>query len=209
MEKVVVFDLDGTLIKGTSWVEFNQSLGLTESDAQYLSDEYKKGTLSYTKWIDEIVTMYRKYSPVHKEVIEALGFLFPIREGAEELIAIAKEKGYTLVLLSGGVDTIVKGFAGRFGIDNVFTTNELVFDEEGYLQSIVTMGDEAPAKVALLQAFCEKRGVDIKEVLCVGDGGNNVELFKFAKGIQLGNYEELAKVAWKQVGGLKEIETFI
>lgn len=205
MEKVIVFDLDGTLIKGTSWEEFNQSLGLTESEDLHLFEEYKKGTLTYTKWIDEIVTIYHKYSPVHKEVVEALGFLFPLREGAEELITLAKEKGYTPVLISGGVDTIVKGFAERFGIEYVFSTNELVFNEDGYLESIITMGNEAPAKVALLQAFCEKHGVDIKEVLCVGDGGNNMELFKLTKGIQLGAHEELTKVAWKQVGGLEEV----
>jgi HAD superfamily phosphoserine phosphatase-like hydrolase len=209
MEKVIVFDLDGTLIKGTSWVEFNQSLGLTESEDLHLFEQYKKGLLSYTKWIDEIVTIYHKYSPVHKEVVEAIGFLFPLREGAEELIALAKEKGYTPVLLSGGVDVIVKGFAQRFGIEYVFSANELVFSEDGYLEGIVTMGDEASAKAALLQAFCEKYDVDIKEVFCVGDGGNNIELFKLAKGIQLGAHEELAKVAWKQVEKLEEIIPFL
>lgn len=209
MKKVLVLDLDGTLIKGTSWAEFNQSLGLTESEDQHLFEEYKKGVLSYIKWIDEIVTIYHKYSPVHREVVEALGFLFPLREGAEDLIRVAKEKGYTPVLLSGAVDVIVKGFAERFGIEYVFSTNELVFDEDGYLESIITMGDEAPAKAAILQAFCEKHDVNIKDVLCVGDGGNNVEIFKLAKGIQLGTHEELAKVAWKQVGGLEEIKTIL
>jgi HAD superfamily phosphoserine phosphatase-like hydrolase len=209
MEKVICFDLDGTLIEGTSWAEFNQSLGLTEEEDAHLFEEYKKGLISYTTWIDEIMTIYHKYNPVHKEVIEALSILFPSRNGAEALIADAKEKGYTPVLLSGGVDAMVQKCAERFGIEHVFSTNELVFDEEGYLESIVSMGDEAPAKVALLELFCEKHGVAMKEIICVGDGENDVELFKVTKGIQIGKHQALAEVAWKQVEELEEISAIL
>lgn len=209
MEKLIVFDLDGTLIEGTSWAEFNQSLGLTEAEDLYLFEEYKKGMISYAKWASEIVAIYHKYTPIHKEVIEALTYLLPLKSGAIELIHYAKQKGYTPLLLSGSVDTIVRKYAELLGIEYVYATNELVFSDEGYLEDIISMGDEAPAKAALLEAFCEKHGVDIGEVICVGDGGNNVELFKLAKGIQIGGHEALAEVAWKQVEGLEEIGEFL
>lgn len=205
MKKLIVYDLDGTLIEGSSWVELNQSLGLTEAEDLQLFEEYKKGALSYASWIQEIMSIYHKYTPVHKEVIESLVHLLKFKRGTKELVQLAKEKGYVSILLSGSVDSITKQCADILGIEHVYATNELVFNNEGYLENIISMGDEAIAKVGLLEGICEKHGVETKDVICVGDGGNDIEIFKITKGILVGENSVLKEVAWEQVQSLEEV----
>jgi hydroxymethylpyrimidine pyrophosphatase-like HAD family hydrolase len=44
----------------------------------------------------------------------------------------------------------------------------------------------------------------------VGDGGNDLEIFKRTKkAIQIGNYEPLKEFAWKRVENLSEIKELI
>jgi HAD superfamily phosphoserine phosphatase-like hydrolase len=126
-----------------------------------------------------------------------------------EAIKDAKEKGYHIVLLSGGIDVMVKPMAAKLGIGEWFATNKAVFNSENELVNIEDGGHEREAKLLLLQEFCLKHGYDISEVIEVADGGNDTELFKVTKGVLLGHNAELEPLAWKQIDSLADLATII
>jgi hydroxymethylpyrimidine pyrophosphatase-like HAD family hydrolase len=66
------------------------------------------------------------------------------------------------------------------------------------------------AKLNSFESICSKYEVSPSETIAVGDGGNDLEIFKKTKkGILVGNYEKLKPFAWKQVQSLSEIKELI
>ncbi len=206
MQKVIFFDLDGTLTPQPTWLALNMKLGISIEEDKDLFEKYLKEKLAYRDWIDALMLLYKRNSLITKDELVALAQDVVLRPDAQGVVNDAKAKGYTVAIISGSIDSIVATIAQKLGIDIWFSKSTVVFNENNEFINIETMvGDERDGKLKLVGDFCEKHGVDIKEIICVEDGGNGLELFKHAKGILLGDNKELAPYAWKQVESLSEI----
>lgn len=205
-QKLIVFDLDGTLTPTSTWYALNMRLGITPEEDTELFERYLKETMSYAEWMRELMELYRKNSPVTKSEIVAFAEHIELRPDAQQTIDAVKAKGYTPAIISGSVDIIISTIAQKLGIEIWFAKTNAVFNEKDELVNIETNGDgERDEKLRQLETYCQAHGLDIKEVLCVEDGGNGLELFKHAKGILFGDNPELVSLAWKQVTTLSEI----
>jgi HAD superfamily phosphoserine phosphatase-like hydrolase len=209
MQKLITFDLDGTLIATSTWEAFNTLLGITADEDQRLFTLYKEGNLEYKDWIEQLMAFYKTKKSVTKNDIEILAAGIKLRLDAQEAIDDAKAKGYQVLLISGSVDTITSSFADRLGITEWFSPNKAVFNESGELISIEQMGHERDAKLTLLKKYCEMNNYEIEDVIAVGDGGNDKELFITSKGVLLGHNEELKLLAWQQIETLSELKEII
>lgn len=209
MQKVIFFDLDGTLTPGSTWLDLNLKLGITAEEDRALFDQYKNGTITYQEWTSKGVELHKDHQPVTKgELIEFFKTI-SLRDGAQELVNAAKEKGYHTTILSGSVDVIVSTIAERLGLHGWLSCAKAVFDDQEVLTDIVSEGDEAPAKLKLAERYVAEHGFDLKDSISIEDGGNGVELFKHAKGVLVGNNKDLAPLAWKQVENLSEINELL
>ena len=208
-QKLICFDLDGTLIEGSSWESFNTLLSISAEEDIRLFNLYTSGSLAYKDWIAQLIALYKKNPPVRKSDIEALAQSVELRVGALSVVEEVKNKGYEIVLISGAIDTIVSSLALRLGIKNWFATNTAVYTDEGILDDIESMGDEREAKLELLKRFCLQEGYELSEVISIGDGGNDVEIFTHTKGILLGNNKDFESLAWKKIEDLSEIGVLI
>lgn len=210
MKKLIFFDLDGTLIKESTWHLFNPYFGMTEEEDQVLFDWYKRGLLTYSEWDDMIVKILRDKNECTKEKVEAFAETILPRPETQELINTCKEAGYTTIILSGTMKQIAESFRTRLGIDLSYTCSEIVFRDDGTFEDIANDKDEAPAKLRIFERVCAEHGVEPTETIMVGDGGNDLEIFKKTKkAIQIGNYESLKEFAWKHIESLSEIKDFI
>ncbi|MEO5646689.1 MAG: HAD-IB family phosphatase [Candidatus Paceibacterota bacterium] len=209
MKKLLCFDLDGTLTPFSTWEAFNASIGISPEQDQELFNKYKAEGLSYHEWMIELMRLYKENGKVTKADIEKAADDIALRPDAITAIADAKEKGYQVIMLSGAVDIMAKSLAARAGIGEWFATNKAVFNENNELVDIETGGDEREAKLLLLKEFCLKNDYELSEVIEVADGGNDTELFKVVKGIQLGENKELASLAWKQINTLSELAALL
>ncbi len=209
MKKLICFDLDGTLTPFSTWEAFNASLGITPEQDQALFTKYKEENLTYHAWMIELMRLYKENGVVTKADIEKAADDVALRPDAEAAVAAAKEKGYHVIILSGAVDIMAKNLAARVGIGEWFAVNKAVFNENNELIDIETGGDERDAKLLLLKEFCLKNDYELSGVIEVADGGNDTELFKVLKGIQLGENKELAPLAWKQINSLSELSDLL
>ena len=209
-KKLITFDLDGTLTTSSSWQKFNELLGITAEEDQKLFELYIGGELKYADWIGAIASVYRERGrKVTEADVEALAQSIELRPGAREAIDAAANKGYKVIIVSGAIDTIARTIGKHLGVTTVFSTNEAVYDDNGVLIDLDLMGDERISKFAMLEAYASEHSFDLKDVVAVGDGGNDIDIFERTKGIQIGNNEELAKVAWKTVTSLSEVEALL
>jgi HAD superfamily phosphoserine phosphatase-like hydrolase len=210
MQKTIFFDLDGTLTPHSTWYELNLLLGITPDEDKMLFEKYLAGGVDYRGWMSALMELYRRGPKLHRDKIVEFAQTLPLRPDAQTVVHAAKEKGYTVLLVSGAVDIVTQTVAQRLGIDTWFAKTAVVYDPDGYVVDLKTsIEGERDGKLHFLESYCNEKGIDPREVYCVGDGGNDLELFKHAKGILLGNNEELKPFAWKEVENLEEIDSII
>jgi len=208
-KKLLCFDLDGTLTQYSTWEAFNVLLGITPQEDLDLFNLYKEGNLEYNDWIMELVKMYKENSVVTKSDIEAVAEDIALRPEAQNAVDDAKAKGYHIILLSGALDVMARNIAARLGIGEWFAANKIVFNSQDEMVDIEHSDHERDAKLLLLKEFCLKNDYELAEVIAVGDGGNDSEIFKVTKGVLLGSNKELAPLAWKQIDNLSELNDLL
>jgi phosphoserine phosphatase len=210
MKKLIFFDFDGTLTTSNSWYLFNTAFGMTPEEDSSLFDRYLKNQFNYEEWTRQIIAILKDRNLCTESKVKEFSESISLRDGAFDLIQACKDAGYKTIILSGGLKQIVEPFANQLGIDEVYSTNEIVFDTDGAFVSIHDQSDEMHAKVKAFIDVCAKYEILEDEAIMVGDGGNDLEIFKRTKkAIQIGNYEPLKEFAWKQVQNLSEIKELI
>jgi HAD superfamily phosphoserine phosphatase-like hydrolase len=220
-KKIIFFDLDGTLLEGNSWKAFNRAFGPSEAEDAMLYDSYHRGSITYQEWIDRICSLLRERKRCTREAYAAFTRTLVPREDAADLIRECTAHGYGTAILSGALYSSAMAIASRIGIDEVFTTASLAFDADGLIMKIElhksmsenpvrTITDEGLAKLSIFKEACARYGADPRETMHVGDGSNDIEIFKYtSRGIALGEHPVLGPLAWKQVRQLKEIIRFL
>lgn len=205
-QKTIILDLDGTVTTQSTWFELNTAFGITPEQDEELFRQYHEGTLSYTDWNQQLVELYRSSStPQTRSDLEQLADRIELRPDATAFVQTAKEKGYSVVLVSGSVDVLVERIATRLGTDAWLACSQAIFENE-VLTDVVSLGDEGQAKIKLV----EEVGIELtKETISIGDGSNDIELFTRTTGIMLGDNQALQAVAKQRVDSLREAISLI
>lgn len=180
--KLIVFDMDDTLITGNTWATFNSSMGLTEEQDFNLYSAFAKNEISYDNWLLELKKLYNLHENKHtrEQVLEYLT-QYKIKEDAVLALATINKTEYQTLLLTGSFQITGNAVAFELGIQEAIATNSCVFDDEGMLQDIVSAGDEQHAKVEELKMFCLEQNISLKNCVIIGDGDNDKELFKLTE----------------------------
>jgi HAD superfamily phosphoserine phosphatase-like hydrolase len=200
-QKTLILDLDGTVTKHSTWKILNTALGITPEQDEELFQQYNRGELLYLDWTKKLVDLYHSNnSPLTKSDLVGLAQDIELRPDALDFVRTTKEKGYIVVLVSGSVDVLVETIANRLNTDSWLACSKAVFENDTLID-IVSMGDEGPAKLKLVTYA----GIELSaNIVSVGDGANEKELFERTRGILLGNSQTLLPLAWRRVDTLTE-----
>lgn len=210
MQKLICFDLDGTLTPGSTWALLNARLGITKEEDSKLFEEYLKEKFDYRGWMDALVALYKARTTVTKQDLLQFAETIELRPEALSAISNAKEKGYTVAIISGSIDLIVEHIATTLGVEVWFAKTQAVWSEHNELIGLATTQDgERDEKLHQLESYCAAHSLALADVICVEDGGNGLELFKHCKGILLGDNKELIPFTWKRVENLSEVNNLI
>lgn len=210
MKKLIFFDFDGTLTESSSWYLFNTYFGMTKEEDSSLFERYLKNGFNYREWMEQIIHILKDRGLCTEEKVREFSETIQTREGARDLIQACKDAGYMTVVISGGIKQVVEPITQNLGADKTYTTAEIIFNQTGLLENIIDQSDERHAKLKAFEEICLEFGVDPEDTLAVGDGGNDLEIFKRTKkGIQIGDYEPLKEFAWKRVENLSEIKELL
>jgi len=205
--KLVCFDLDGTLIANNSWHDLNVALGVTPEEDQGLYDEYHQGKISYNEWIKKLLDFFLKNGKADLNTITKALSNYTLADGAREVVGYLKQNGYQIALISGSMDMQVDLVAKDLKIELTRAVNDFIFDGSGNLEDIATHGVDKIAKLDFLEDFCQKLGIKITECACVGDGANDIELFRKTKHGVTFKGSKIENEAWKVVQGLIDLKT--
>lgn len=171
--KLVVFDVDGTLTCHSSiWWRLHEHFG-TQKEGKYYYDQYFAGKINYDQWADYDAGLWKGQSL--DEVLRVVRET-ELMPGAKEAIQTLKQNGIHVAILSGGLDVLADDIGKRLGIEYVLTNRLLSSDGilTGRVENLVAWGEKSKEIANVADHF----GVNLEETAFVGDGRNDVSVFK-------------------------------
>ncbi len=200
---LICFDMDGVIFShSNTWKKIHELFGTLDKGAR-LEKKYLK--TDYPRLVDEVVNKLWKgrYAKPYYEMIKKLEY----NPSAKELFKYLKKKGIKTAIISSGPVDLVRRAQKELGIDYA-VGNELVI-KDNVVTGEFKAAHDWHGKGATLKDLCKKEGIDLKDVVVVGDDSNDVSMMKIA-GLSISFNsisEELDKIADITIKGndLREI----
>ncbi|AFR71016.1 phosphoserine phosphatase SerB [Brachyspira pilosicoli B2904] len=174
--KLAVFDFDSTLMDGETLDIISRETNFAKEIAE-ITAKGMRGEIDFFESLEMRVALLKG---VKLETVNEICNNLPIMNGAKETIQELHKKGYKCVCFSGGFKNATVLFADKLNLDgefaNIFHTknNILTGKVGGEMMFSNSKGD-------MLVRLQKLLNVSYDDTLAVGDGANDLSMFKYAK----------------------------
>lgn len=173
--KLVVFDLDSTLIDGESLDEFGKLMN-KEKEMTKLT---KKAMLGEVSFEEALIERAKLLAGLEIEKVHKAALKIPLMRGAAETIAELKRQGIKVAVVSGGFDVVANRVKDELGLDYA-VANEFVVKDGKLTGDVTGPLMEEGAKGRTFEELAQKANVPLDECAAVGDGANDVSMLEIA-----------------------------
>ncbi len=173
--RLVVFDMDSTLIEAEVIDELAKAAGVGEQVSE-ITERAMQGEIDFSESFRSRVALLKG---LDESALEDIASQLKISEGAEHLLSTLRLLGYKTAILSGGFTYFARYLQKKLGIDHVFA-NEL--DIVGGVVTGRVVGEivDGARKAVLLRQLADEEGIDLQQVIAVGDGANDLPMLSIA-----------------------------
>ncbi len=173
--KLAVFDFDSTLMDGETIDFLAEPLGLKEKVA-VLTERAMRGELDF---FESLTTRVQLLEGLEVKKVDEICHNLPFMPGAKEAIDALKNRGFRVVVFSGGFRNATSHARDILGFDADFSN--VLHAKEGRLTGLVG-GDMMFdfSKGDMLQRLQALLDVTPEETVVVGDGANDRSMFAHA-----------------------------
>lgn len=173
--RLVVFDMDSTLIEAEVIDELAKEAGVGEQVAE-ITEQAMRGEIDFTESFARRVSLLKG---LDESVLATISQRLKLTEGAERLIGTLKGLGYKTAILSGGFTYFANNLKQRLGIDYVYA-NELEIENGKVTGNVTGQVVDGARKAQLLLEIAEKENIQQEQVIAVGDGANDLPMLSKA-----------------------------
>jgi len=173
--KLAVFDFDSTLMDGETIDFLAEPLGLKDKVAS-ITEMAMRGELDF---FESLIMRVKLLEGLEDKKVNEICHNLPYMPGADETIKALKKDGYKVVVFSGGFRNATSYAKEILGFDADFSN--LLHSKNGRLTGLV--GGEmmfSHSKGDMLKRLQAILGISIEDTLVVGDGANDLSMFKYA-----------------------------
>lgn len=174
--RLVVFDMDSTLIEAEVIDELAKEAGVGEQVAE-ITEAAMRGEIDFNESFRRRMALLKG---LDVSVLDDIAERLPMTEGAEELVSNLKALGFKTAILSGGFNYFASHLQKKLGFDYVYA-NELDIDSNGKVtgevKGTIVNGER---KAELLREIARKEGVKLEQTIAVGDGANDLPMLSIA-----------------------------
>lgn len=170
--KLVCFDMDSTLIEQEVIVELAKKCGIFDQVHQ-ITERAMRGEIEFGQSFAERVALLKGVSV--NVIDDIINHDITFQPGAFALIKALKAHGCHMILVSGGFVPFAKYVATTLGIDEYYA-NPLLIENDCLSGKIDTNIIDGKQKANIVKSVARKLGLDMSQVVCVGDGANDLPM---------------------------------
>ena len=174
--KLCVFDFDSTLMDGETIDFLADELGF-KAEVSYITKKAMAGELDFFESLIQRVALLKG---LKKEKVDDICHNLPYMTGAKETIKDLKKRDYKIVVFSGGFRNATDYAKDILGYDASFSN--ILHEKDGVLSGKVggdmMFGFSKGDMLKRLQSILE---ISPQDCMVVGDGANDISMFKYAK----------------------------
>lgn len=175
--RVVVFDMDSTLIQQEVIDELAKQCGVEETVAE-ITERAMRGELDFFQSLQERVALLKGNNS--DKLFGSVKRNLHYTPGAMQLCRTLKRLGYKMAVISGGFMPCAREVQRKLGLDYAFA-NTLETDADGMLTGMTVGAVVTPQrKQALLEMIAQVEGCDLRQTVAVGDGSNDIPMLSSA-----------------------------
>lgn len=174
--KLAVFDFDSTLMDG-------ETLDIIAKETEYykeIKEITEKGMKGELDFFESLISRVALLEGMKLKKVNEICASLPIMNGAEETIKELKNKNYKCVCFSGGFKNATLIFVEKLKLDGEFSN---IFHTKNNILTGKVGGEMmfSDSKGNMLLALQKLLNISYNDTLVVGDGANDLSMFKHAK----------------------------
>ncbi len=171
-----VFDFDSTLMDGETIDFLADEIGIKDK----VSAITKKAMAGELDFFESLIKRVSLLEGLSVEKVDEICHSLPYMKGAKEAIEKLKARGFKVIVFSGGFRNATDYAKDILGYDASFSN--ILHSKNGVLSGLVG-GDMmfGFSKGDMLQRVQAILGISKENTMVVGDGANDVSMFKYAK----------------------------
>jgi phosphoserine phosphatase len=173
--RLVVFDMDSTLIQGEAIDELAEVTGIGDQVAQ-ITEAGMQGKMDFKESLTQRVALLKG---VEENVLSFVAQNLVLTEGAERLVRKLKQLGYKIGIISGGFEYFGKYLQKKLGLDYVFTNRLEIANGilTGKIEGDIIDGQK---KAEILRTIAQVENISLKQTIAIGDGANDLPMISIA-----------------------------
>lgn len=175
MRRMVVFDMDSTLIRAEVIDELAKEAGAGDK-VSAITEAAMRGEIDFDESLRQRVA---SLAGLPESTLRKVAERLELTEGCETLLTNLKAFGYKTAVLSGGFTYFGKYLQQKIGLDHVHA-NELEIIDGKLTGRVVGPIVNGPRKAELLKELAAREGIHRRQVVAIGDGANDLPMLNRA-----------------------------
>ena len=173
--RLVVFDMDSTLIQGEAIDELADVAGAGDQVAQ-ITEAGMQGKIDFKESLTQRVALL---NGLEENVLSFIAKNLVLTEGADRVVRKLKQLGYKIGIISGGFEYFGKYLQKKLGLDYVFTNCLEIVDGKltGKIKGDIIDGQK---KAEILETIARVENISLRQTIAVGDGANDLPMISIA-----------------------------